>query len=129
MLSFKGLNIKFPFFRNKAHFKVSKRSFHYSVTDLIQYFQWSVYGFTAAKCGECKTNVNIPGGGPGWFCTCGSYNSLPWSGFQIPYEIPKLGPTRAKIVLAGKIHLLVEVTKFWWDATYDSPWKICFDHA
>ena len=56
-------------------------------------------GFTAAQCGQCKKTANVMQG-PGWFCPCGMFNSLPWGNMQIPHEKPDYGPTRQTITEA-----------------------------
>ena len=59
---------------------------------------WFMFnGFSAETCSDCKRKVNVPAGGPGWFCCCGGYNCQSFSGYQMPYEKPDLGPTQATI--------------------------------
>lgn len=53
-------------------------------------------GFTADHCGQCRTTVNVLNNRCGWFCPCGHFNLLSWSGgFQLPHEAPQHGPSAA----------------------------------
>jgi len=54
-------------------------------------------GFTASSCGGCHKTANVVNGTAGWFCVCGHFNVLPWTGFIIPHEKPDLGPSSNKI--------------------------------
>lgn len=49
--------------------------------------------FTASSCGKCKKTANVVATNAGWFCACGGYNVLPWSGYVAPHYRPDLGPT------------------------------------
>lgn len=61
------------------------------------------YTFTADKC-SCGLTANIPHG-PGWFCECGHYNTLPYSHYQICHKRPDLGPTNIAIRKAAGVVL------------------------
>lgn len=55
-------------------------------------------GFTAASCSACEKTANIPGGLPGWRCSCGSYELHGFDHFTVPHNAPNLGPTHAAIL-------------------------------
>lgn len=79
---------------------------YYTDTQLDEVFSWVTchggwYNFTASSCGKCKATVNVIDNNCGWFCPCGSYNSLPWYGSQIPHEHPTYGPKGLAIQAAA----------------------------
>lgn len=80
--------------------KVKREDFDYTESEIVDAIEtWANYpGFTADKC-KCGLTANVLIG-PGWFCTCGHYNILPFYNSQIPHDKPDLGPRRSTIVLA-----------------------------
>lgn len=69
----------------------------------VNLLSWNFQGFTSAVCGSCGKTANAPCGNPGWECTCGHFNILPFSGAFIPHDNPDLGPTQKVIQGAVKI--------------------------
>jgi hypothetical protein len=55
-------------------------------------------GFCGVMCGMCGKTANVPRGGAGWLCDCGSFRLLSWSGLELfPHEVPAFGPSVADI--------------------------------
>ena len=84
----------------------------YTLEEIIDMMTtWACRGeFTAATCGGrsapggggvCGSTANVLHG-PGWVCGCGHYNTLPYSGRQIPHEDPTYGPPAERIHAAVK---------------------------
>lgn len=84
--------------------KATAEDFEWSQEKIIEAATtWANFnGFTADTCWKCKRTANVLAGGPGWFCVCGYYSTLPWSGHQIPHDNPDLGPKQEDITAAYK---------------------------
>ena len=60
-------------------------------------------GFTAETCSDCGARVNVLAHAPGWFCPCGHFNLQSWSYSQVPWALPKYGPSKARLMLAALV--------------------------
>ena len=50
--------------------------------------------FCGDTCSQCHKTANVLDKTPGWFCSCGAYNTLHWfGGNQHPHDHPDLGPS------------------------------------
>ncbi len=83
----------------------------YSLEKLTEIFGWRFFteGFNGESCGQCKATANVMGGGAGWFCPCGHYNTQCWSGGMFPHPIADYGPPARRIRWAIKRHRFGEM--------------------
>jgi hypothetical protein len=57
-----------------------------------------VHGYSGESCSACRKTSNVETGGSGWWCPCGHFNLLCWSGMKnMPHARPDYGPADAEI--------------------------------
>lgn len=76
---------------------MSREPKDYTAEEVAETLSWHPTGFTAATC-TCGKTVNVLMG-PGWFCSCGEFNPLPWVGphMLLPFDNPDHGPSAETI--------------------------------
>lgn len=90
--------------------KTTAKDMRWGILKLARYIadvNWRWEGVSGDTCGSCKATANIVNFSHGWTCPCGSFN-VGSSYCNIPFDIPKYGPSVVEIEVA---FLIVELAR------------------